>query len=159
MNSIVVNEQKTFATIDGIMYRLTPHKMVDEQYSPKLQTLEDCWNKVNPRYLIRQGDGTLSQDLKNYSLCSHLPSAKTARQIQAAIKLFVVWVAINGEWYPKNNGLRYFIYFNQNEKNLQTNMTYHTSIINPFPFKTYQLADKAIDIAKDIWLEYFGVEQ
>ena len=147
--------------VNGEIYDLVKREIPKE---PELNTFEDCWNKVNPRYWIRQNDGSIATDFANHLLCgktiTHLPSEKTARQIQAAIKLFVVWAAINGEWSPLCSSSAHYIIYNAAKFNdkLYVSGVLSNGYFNPYPFKTPELAQKAIDIAEDIWLQYFGIE-
>jgi len=146
--------------VNGELYDLVKREIPKE---PKLNTFEDCWNKVRPVWFI-DNDNNITQTPPIYRLKekyhNQLPSEKSASQIQAAIKLFVVWAAINGEWSPLCSGGAHYIIYNAAKFN---NKLYASGVLpdgyfNPYPFKTPELAQKALDIAKPIWLEYFGIE-
>jgi hypothetical protein len=159
MNSITINEDKTIATIDGVVYTLTPGMATPEPKKPELKTFRDCWDKVKPNFVINSNNCIINGHTWDAPrLFNYLPTEKTARQIQAAIKLFVVWTAVNGEGSSHINENVFYIFYSRYTNDLTVTESIVSSLYNQYPFKTKELAQKAIDIAKDIWLEYFGIE-
>jgi hypothetical protein len=160
MKSINISNDGNSVSIDGVIY----DKRKTEPKEPGLKTFEDCWNKVKPIYWNKNSNSEITSSpaspvfYPGRGMEMNLPSEKTARQIQTAIKLFVVWAAINGEWYPDTNENAFYIYYSRYENDIHITVSIIYSTYHPYPFKTRELAQKAIDIAKDIWLEYFGIE-
>lgn len=160
MKSITLNENNTQITIDGKEYLLIPNITVEDickVKEPELKTFEDCWNKVKPQFFIDNANDIKSygNDTSSWASLNQLPTEKTAKQIQAAIKLFVVKQALQGDWEPYGGDDAFYVI---NDCGFVIAELNGKPGYNPYPFKTKELAQKAIDIAKDIWLEYFGIE-
>jgi hypothetical protein len=165
MKQIIINTDNTQITIDGKEYVLVPVEFAPgvkaELKEPELKTFEDCWNKIKPKYYINDW-GYIKQistfNNSNAYTNNQLPTEKSAKQIQAAIKLFVVKQALQGDWEPVHGLPRWYIHYDCLNTRLVKGTCSHLVYMHPYPFKSAELAQKAIDIAGDIFLEYFGVE-
>jgi len=161
MKTIIINTENTEITIDGKKYILIP----DDVPAPKeseLKTFEDCWNKIKPKWFLNSSnriceasDPTFN-NLTNNS-ANQLPTEKSAKQIQATIKLHVVSHALQGEYVHYGNQKNYnYVVLLNNKRELDVMQAFN--VYSPFSFKDEETARKSIEIAKDIWLEYFGVK-
>lgn len=161
MKTITYFESNNIVEIDGRRYYLQPIDHPKDLYKEtELKTFEDCWNKVKPEYYI--DDDNLICEYLDYpekyrtETLNQLPTHKSAQQIQAAIKLFVVMHALQENWVPDTEREAYSIWYNNGI--LLISKDYCNSYNNPYIFKDQETAHKAIDIAGDIFLEYFGVK-
>lgn len=148
-------------TVCGVEYELIEKKKND----PELKTFNDCWNKVKPEYFIN--DFNEIRNIKIRSNCTfdkqfsgHLPTYKMAKQIQAAIKLFVVRHALQGEWEPESgrNDTPCYVWFN-GTRGLLIQKLHGQAINTPFAYRSEDLAIKSMEIAADIYKEWFGVNE
>lgn len=161
MKSIILNENNTQITIDNKEYILVPVNfspgVTASLKEPELKTFEDCWNKVIPRFFIDNANEIKSygHDKLYESSINQLPTEKTAKQIQAAIKLFVVKQALQEDWEPCTGDCGFYVIY---DNGLVIQEHGGKFGINPYSFKSLEISRKAIDIAKDIWLEYYGIE-
>lgn len=159
--NIQISNDGLSVIVNGITY----HKLVlakelpDAPKEPELKTFQDCWEKVKPGYWIKQATNTIEQ--QNIILyydnkdTANLPTRKSATQIQAAIKLFVIKEALQGDWKPELNERSYHIWYNG--YNLKIGTNFGEEKLNPFTFKSKELAQRAIEIGRNIWLKYFGL--
>jgi hypothetical protein len=143
-----VNIESVFITSNGKRYRLVPEaaEPVDvPPIKPELNTFQDCWEAVQPEVTLDP------KGIKHMNL----PSVKAARQIQAAIKLFVIQHALNKG--PVDMHAGYTVYYDGALMRVNNSNVLNSDTISPFVFKTYELALKSIEIGEDIWLQYFGI--
>lgn len=155
MQSINISNDGLSVNIDGITY----YRPTDLPKEPELKTFQDCWNKVRPIFMVDSGNNI--REVPTFltydeTTSNQLPTEKSAKQIQAAIKLFVIMYALQGDWEQVWNEERYYsVRYNGTDLDVHT----FACEYSPFVFKTGGLAKKSIDIAGDIWLEFFGVEK
>jgi len=131
---------------------------------PELNTFEDCWNKVRPEYYLNNLNqistcGVHLLELKDSNDENLFPTEQNGMKIQAAIKLFVIHAALVDEnWNYAYDENHYEVCYDDNieKKGLRVVSVSH-GIATQFLFPTRELAQKSIDIAKDIWLTYFGL--
>jgi len=151
---------------NGKRYRLVEETEPTPAPKPTVfNTYEDCLFRVDPRYYLStlneicKCNGPMYKgDVRDYNM---FPTEKNGRQIQAAIKLFVIQHALNGGPYiPTKDCTPAYVYFdNSRLKSFLVTNKISVFAHNPYAFKTLELAMKAIEIGEDIWLEYFGVER
>lgn len=158
MKTVTLSNDGNSVLIDGVVY----DKRKDTEKKEELNTFEDCWNAVKPVYWNHSANTSIS-DNGSSLFCSdgatlQLPTEKTARQIQAAIKLFVVRHALQGDWEPKpgTSDAPRHVWFN-NRGGLLVQELYGQALNTPFAYKSEALAIKSIEIAGDIYKEWFGV--
>jgi hypothetical protein len=164
----VVVENVHVVTADGKRYRLVPEEdkppvspVVNE---PELNTFEDCWKKIRPSYFINLNNEIECFDMAStngeydHSLSFHLPTESNCKQIQAAIKLFVIQYALNDGYVSiENSHGGYSVYFDGALLRVEQTNPHNSDTRSPYIFKTFELAQKSIDIGKDIWRTYFGL--
>lgn len=159
MQTVTLSDDGNSVLIDGVVYdkRKEPEKEVE------LKTFEDCWNAVKPVYWNRSSNTFVadngSPSFSAAGAALQLPTEKTAKQIQAAIKLFVVRQALQGDWEPGQgaNHTPFFVWFNGN-RGLLVGGLCGQAMYSPFFYKSEELAKKSIEIAGDIYKEWFGVK-
>lgn len=165
----VVVENLHVVTSNGKRYRLVPEDeppTTTPVKSPELNTFEDCWNKVRPEYYLSNLNqimtcGVHLTDLKNDGRDENLfPTEQNGCQIQAAIKLFVIHDALCGRMpesvYSKSVP-HWEVCFHDDIKHGIFPAKVSHGICTQFMFPTEELAQKSIDIGKDIWRTYFGL--
>jgi hypothetical protein len=165
----VVMENLHVVTPDGKRYRLVPEDeppVAPGVKEPELNTFEDCWNKVRPEYYLSnlnqiQACGVHLSDLKEGGRDENLfPTEQNGMQIQAAIKLFVIHSALCGgmpEAVYSKSVPHWEVCFHDDIKRGIFPAKVSHGICTQFMFPTEELAQKSIDIGKDIWRTYFGL--
>lgn len=151
-------------TPDGKKHRLVP---VDEPApvipvkEPELKTFEDCLFKVDPKYylnnlstVVKCNGPQMRGDVRDHNL---LPTLNNGKQIQAAIKLFVIHAALVNNYQYVQAVEHWEICFHDDEKHGIYPAAVSYGLATQFIFPTEELAQKAIDIDIDLWRMYFGL--
>lgn len=138
---------------------------VKEHHFTDIESWEDAFDKVKPEwYLDKEGNidnCRILNDFDEYSECNnHIPSKTHAKSIIASCKLMVIAEAMNQGWKPDWNDYsvhKFVINFDFQLKKIDS-FGFVCYSHSPIVFKSQEIAEYCAEKFKDLWYDYFMVE-
>ena len=156
---ILLCENGEVITDDGTKFQITEVKSeVTDTPPAKSLKYEDVIAKEKPEYWIML-DGVMRKDLFELGHSkSSVYTERDAKKLRATAQLLVVMHYANGgDWIPKDGEERVIIEFQQSVNAYYFSTYEH--ILHQIYFRTRELAEKALADNKQLFNEYFGIDE
>lgn len=155
---ILLCENGEVITDDGTKFQITEVKSeVTDTPPAKSLKYEDVIAKEKPEYWIML-DGVMRKDLFELGHSkSSVYTERDAKKLRATAQLLVVMHAANGgEWIPKEGEKSYVIYYS---KVSSLCVSEREIVLYQIYFRTREDAEKALADNKQLFNEYFGIDE
>lgn len=156
-NQILLLAQGELVEVNGQKVQLT---VVEERIDiapVKSMKYKDCAERVNPMWYVNSYARIL--EIEDDSDENNVPTQRNAKQVLAFCQLLTIMHDANGgEWIPKDGEAGYCIDYGRGVKQLRVD-SWFSRTTNPIQFKTEELAQQALEENRQIFLDFFGIEE
>ena len=144
-------------SVDFICSYVNPSEVTDTPPTKSLK-YEDVLLKEKPMWWVTLGGSIQSDAFDLDESLTNVPTEGDAKKLRATAQLLVVMHHANGgEWMPKNSEERYSVFYGQENEKLQISNLHH--VLFQIYFRTRELAEQALNDNKQLFNEYFGIDE